>query len=424
MKRLLNTILFSFMSCYFWGQNWLNVGSGPNHACYDLLKFNSNLYAGTKSGVFMWDNVSWTQVGPPFVFGIAWPLTLESYNDTLYEGGNPSSGNSTFTRVFKFNNSVWTPIPGILTGAPAVYSLKKFNNKLVVAGSFSKIDTSDFNNIATWDGENWDTLGSGLNGTIYSTCIHNGDFVAAGTFIGSGADTSIRYVARWNNSIWQPLTTSYSFINGGPKPMLSTNSNLIIGNVWDTIIGPMRGIASWNGTNFTTMGSHLFVDIADLWSFNNEIYCAATLYTLNPHDYNFAVLKWNNGIWQQIGSSFDGGLLTLEDYSGELFVGGSFDNCGGAVVPKSARFSNSTTLEEYKSSVVFEHYPNPAIETINLISLNDQQIEVCNALGQPIRKCHLVEGFNPIYIGDLTQGIYLIRSSLNQNLTPIKFVKN
>jgi hypothetical protein len=55
-------------------------------------------------------------------------------------------------------------------------------SRLYAAGSFTAAGKVQANNIAAWNGSEWESLGLGLNGEVYSLLIYNNDLIAVGMF--------------------------------------------------------------------------------------------------------------------------------------------------------------------------------------------------------------------------------------------------
>lgn len=68
--------------------------------------------------------------------------------------------------------------------------------------TFSSGNYMDANNIAQWNGSSWDTLGSGIIGSVKAlTFDDQGNLFAGGSFTKAG-DVAVNNIARWNGSEW------------------------------------------------------------------------------------------------------------------------------------------------------------------------------------------------------------------------------
>src|ERR1700722_8908793 len=89
--------------------------------------------------------------------------------------------------IFHFSFSqTWEPvgagIPGRNTQHPPVNALCVYHNKLYAAGNFTMAGNKQTNSIACWNGKKWDTVGSGVEGVVYSLCPYKNELCIAGNF--------------------------------------------------------------------------------------------------------------------------------------------------------------------------------------------------------------------------------------------------
>jgi len=85
----------------------------------------------------------------------------------------------------------------------AVSALAVSGGDIYAGGSFTNAGGSAANYIAKWDGNNWATLGSGMNSTVQALAILGGDLYAGGNFTTVGGKIS-GHIAR---AYLRPLPT-------------------------------------------------------------------------------------------------------------------------------------------------------------------------------------------------------------------------
>jgi hypothetical protein len=95
------------------------------------------------------------------------------------------------------------------------------NGDVYAGGSFTQIGGVDANNIARWDGTQWNRLGTmlsnGVDGTVYAlTILSNGDLYVGGHFsrVFDGTEVPALNIARWNGSAWLTLGDPVAGGNG------------------------------------------------------------------------------------------------------------------------------------------------------------------------------------------------------------------
>lgn len=148
-------------------------------------------------------------------------------------------------------NGVWNPMndPGSLSDAVRCWAVGPLG-EIYAAGDFTN---NGLTRIAKWDGDSWEALGSGLNGSVYAMAVaHNGDLYVTGSFTTAGGGAANR-IARWNGT-WIALSTG---LNGdGYALCVASNGQVYVGGAFTTAGGTtVNRIARWDGTQFRTCGS-------------------------------------------------------------------------------------------------------------------------------------------------------------------------
>jgi hypothetical protein len=420
MKNSILILICALSVLTNYAQTWQNVGNGLPNKVYDLIKFDNNLYAGGRIGVRYWDGSTWTSLPNPF--GIAYPLTLAVYNDTLFVGGDfPWSG--TISHVYKFDGDNWVSVGGSFDGTPSsTKKLLTYDGQLIASGHFSSINGDSINNIASWNGFTWNNLGNGLNGGVWYLAVHNEQLFASGAFTASGNDTTVHRFAKWDGLTWSPFDSAHRFNSTGP--MTSFNGGLVIGNVWDTINGiQMKGIAKWTGSEFISMGNNLIKSVSNFWAFNNELYLSGRIHTFNPNTDYDVVLKWNGFFWQQVGQIFNEPVLTIEDFNDELFCGGFFTTCGSTSTPYIARTNITTGISEYNTQSSFTIFPNPTFDNIIFEAIDKGTLIIANQVGQILKSITITDPLTIIETTDLKAGVYILNFHTDNKITSSKLIK-
>jgi len=90
-----------------------------------------------------------------------------------------------------------------------VWALAVYNGALIAGGDFTTAGGVTCNDIASWDGSAWQPLGGGLSGGglyagVYALAVYNGALIAGGSFTTAGGVTCSR-IARWDGNTWQSL---------------------------------------------------------------------------------------------------------------------------------------------------------------------------------------------------------------------------
>jgi hypothetical protein len=93
--------------------------------------------------------------------------------------------------------------------------LVEWNGVIVAGGQFSEAGGQSSQSVASWNGSVWESLGGGINGSVYALATYQGDLIAAGNF-GQAGGVPVNNIARWDGEQWFPLSSG---ITGDPAPM-------------------------------------------------------------------------------------------------------------------------------------------------------------------------------------------------------------
>jgi hypothetical protein len=220
------------------GSTWSALGNGMNDEV-DTLAIDSsgNLYAGgefTSAGscssgcnyIAKWEGSNWSNVGGGITNGYGvYTLAFDS-TGTLYAGGNFSSAGSCTALngcqyMARWNGSAWSAIGG--SAGWIIYDLAvDSSNNLYAGGMFTSMPgcSSGCNRVAKWDGSTWGALGTGMTvsgATVYGVALDSsGNLYAGGNFSVAGSCSSgCVGIARWDGSTWTPLGSGlYDYSTG------------------------------------------------------------------------------------------------------------------------------------------------------------------------------------------------------------------
>ncbi|MGA2092069.1 MAG: hypothetical protein ABSH16_01495 [Sedimentisphaerales bacterium] len=302
-----------------------------------------------------WDGNSWQSLGS----GASETLirALVEYNGELIVGGDYSkAGGITVNGLGRWDGSQWRAFGNGLggnVGSNDSYeqSLTVYNNELVATGVFTTAGGIDVNEIARWNGDKWQKLGSGLGGSSYhlgyALTVYNGDLIAGGQFTRAG-DIDANSIARWDGSNWYPLGTGFGVgISMPNNPQASVrsltvfNGQLIAGGDFNLAGGvDANGIAAWDGSNWHAIGDGIKISWQGVTAYYGVR--ALTVYKgdlIAGGDFNNAggidvhgIMRWDGQTWQPMGGGIAGTrpyVAALMVYDGNLIVGGNFTKAGG-----------------------------------------------------------------------------------------------
>jgi trimeric autotransporter adhesin len=150
--------------------------------------------------------------------------TMMMHNGQLHVGGSFSEiGGVPLNNLARWDGTDWQTVGSgqnaVVSGA--VYALVSRDGILYVGGSFDNAGTQSANNIALWDGAGWNALGSGTSGYVQALLVEPNDLYAGGNFAMAGGKTAL-HVARWStepSSVPQTYTSSSASLSVRPNPL-------------------------------------------------------------------------------------------------------------------------------------------------------------------------------------------------------------
>lgn len=221
-------------------------------------------------------------------------------------------------------------------------------NKLYAGGNFN----SPGNYIAIWDGNTWSTTGNGMDEHIDALMHFNGDIIAGGDF--SDADgVSVQYFAKYNGSVWSPVTTIYpdSFV----LALTNDGTNIYAGGMFKKCGADTncKRIAKWDGNNWSPLGKGLKASVYAMCTFNGNIVAAGEFKYADTMTVNY-VAMWDGVKWNKLGAGFDNYVKSLAVYNNELYAGGVFLNSGSTPTKLIAKW-NGTSWEDVGGGLKSNH---------------------------------------------------------------------
>lgn len=299
-------------------------------------------------------------------------------------GSFTSIGSTPFNRIARWDGSMWHPFGTGMNGSISALAAwdpdgsGPLPEHLIAAGSFSTAGGTPVSSIARWDGSTWHPLGTGLAGFAHGLTTWDPDgagpnlplIVAVGCFVSAGGVT-VNNVARWDGINWQAFGTGpgavncvFSITTWDPDGSGSLTPRVVIGS--DT------RVQEWTGTNWLELGSNFsqsgvssrigsiggFFAITT-WDADGDAATPRSLVVGGsfPSINNVTashIARWDGTVWLPISTGFGGGsnqftveALTTWDPDGagsaseQLIAGGLFDVAGNSVVNNLARYDGT-----------------------------------------------------------------------------------
>jgi trimeric autotransporter adhesin len=336
-------------------------GSGP-----DLYVGGWFNLAGSTSAhhIARWDGARWHALGA----GMNGPVfAMTTYDDgtgpALYVGGAFTTADGVPTGgLARWNGTSWSAVGGILNGN--AYSFAVFDDghgggpALFVGGWFNGVGTSAAQTLAKWNGATWSGLPVDPSGTIRTLAVYAGGpsgtpaLYAGGNF---NAYPGVTNFGRFNGTTWTSLTPT---LVGGVNALLvyddGSGPKLYLGGTLYQIgsLFSLRGIATWNGTSFATVGGGVGSDVTALIRYDDgtgaKLYAAGSFTEAQGAAGN-RVARWDGATWTALAGGVTGtglGAYAMAVYDDgfngpNLCVGGEFTSANGLTVANVARWNGA-----------------------------------------------------------------------------------
>jgi hypothetical protein len=337
------------------GSTWSALGAGVNGIVYGMALTPSDLYlggdfmmAGTTNAtrVARWDGTVWSALGTGLNNSVN---AIGVLSNRVYVGGSFTNAGGIYAPSLAcWDGNSWSAVG---RGAnDAVFEIIPQGSTLLFGGLFNQVDTLPANHVARFDGNNWSALGNqgrDQGAALFTRSVHsaNGRVYLGGLFTGVGGTRAGR-IASWDGTNWSPLGSGLKGTNEGT----GTAANVIAANGSDVYVGGVftnaggvsaNSIARWNGNSWSALGSGVNGSVSAIAFLGSDVYVGGNFTTAGGLT-AFNIAKWNGASWSALPGPFAGTInnffvSALAVSGSDLYVGGSFFAGGNAT--NIARFS-------------------------------------------------------------------------------------
>ncbi len=284
-----------------------------------------------------------------YIFTDFYPLSskgiraVQAYKSKTYIGGGfLETKGSSANHIAVFDGNEILPLGSGVDGI--VNDLALFQDLLIVGGSFTKAIRQPlkrmawFNTgvlrtggLATWNGNEWGTVGSRpLLGIVTSLHVNGSIIYVGGRFDDEGRKNNL---ARFNGSSWDSvcglaLQNACGVTGGEILAMVALGEDLYVGGSFVRAGGvPALRVARWDGREWFAMQG-FDGDVHALAVLDGTVYAAGVFGSSASTSVSY-LAQWRLGAWQGLQGGVNGPVFTLLALDSCLYVGGMFDSAGG-----------------------------------------------------------------------------------------------
>ncbi|PKO17384.1 hypothetical protein CVU37_07755 [candidate division BRC1 bacterium HGW-BRC1-1] len=230
-----------------------------------------------------------------FLSGLAGAAPTAPLPEPLAQSVWPGSPRDHYGLEFVGQQFLWDDIKTSLTQPMLNGEVKVITpdeQKVFIGGAFTTVVDVQANRIASWDGENWTALGSGVNEAVNTIALMDGEVYAGGNFTEAGGQAA-NYIAKWDGSMWSPLGEGLS---GEVSKLVALKGSLFaVGRFYEDSPVYRFGIAKWDGVHWSYFGEEVIVQEGELVTDGDNLFVSGSI-TLN----NVGLVKWDGSSWTEL----------------------------------------------------------------------------------------------------------------------------
>lgn len=352
--------------------NWQGFGSGKsfglsegiNTIFYDSI--DDILYAGGhfvtindtifSPCVTFWDGTKWNGLDSG---AYNWVHAITRYQDKIYVGGQFKSvdyDNVPAIGIATWDGNQWDSLPIPLNIGSQVHGFKTYNNELYVFGGFDTIGNVAMNSLAKWDGNQWSdvfnfpylTYFPSIQGIVDVEFCH-GNIYAGGEFYNS-ATTNIRDIVMYDGINWKALGTPpgmYGGINRVHDMEVYQGDLYVVGSIYKSAGNVGNFIQRWDGNQWHEVGGSLWGTQARCLLARNEYLYVGGEFGWAGEDTipAYSLARWDGKQWCAYDSYIDGSVGDIEFYRDTMIIAGGFITIAGDTMMKIAKYTGGNWVD-------------------------------------------------------------------------------
>ena len=256
---------------------------------------------------------------------------------TIFSGIASWDGTN-FSRLNGNTGDLAYSFPGDL--AARVKCITRYKGEVYAGGHFHVAGTEEANNIARWDGANWNTLGNGLISSVNCLLVKDDNLYVGGAGLDSiiGSLEDCNGVVMWDGVNWHALPPI-------PEPddlvivsdLIEYKGELYAGGNFGNWNDSIQEIAKWDGTQWVSVGGGIHGDswVDAMAVYKGYLYVGGYFYKNHGNAGNF-IMRWDGEQWSDVGgglvgeNSYNNGQVHgMYVYNNELWIAGVFTKAGG-----------------------------------------------------------------------------------------------
>lgn len=321
---------------------WDPDGTGP--ALPVVVAGGNFEHAGQQpvSHVGQWSGSAWLPMGQGVMGTVLSATTWQNGTGVLEPvvgGYFILSGPTMVNRIARFSGTDWLPLGvGVGSTGATVLSMTEFQSSLIVGGTFSTAGGILAGGLARWDGAAWHAFPDERASWADTLGTHAGSLYAGGWWPVPNGGTVHTGILRWQDPTW--VVVGENFPQDDVNAITTYQGQLIAGGDFTNQCcgnppAPGEFIARFDGAAWLPLGNGLDGPVQALCVFDPDGPGPIPELLIAGGSFSGGLAAWNGTDWSPLGST-SGPVRALTIWNNQLVVAGEFFFAGGLASPGMA----------------------------------------------------------------------------------------
>lgn len=285
-------------------------------------------------------NDNWkTGFNAPGVEGVVWSMATDSPYVYILGTFTKITGSYKSPRIARFDGTCWSAFPDTVN-MPMNGNVIKVHNGVVYVLSDGKV--YQWNNT-------WSIIGNANGYSIFDLDFDaGGNLYAVGNFPTMNGIT-VNGIAKYNGTTWSALGSGAANVTSDyPFAVKVIGNSVYVGGNMTNVGGYIaNGFAKWNGSTWSipNTAGYAIGGSVSMTAINNDLYLSANS-SYQGGLWQTAVFKYNGSAFTRLGNYFDSPINDITNYNNNIYIGGTFMNCGSTPITKVGKWNGISWSNE------------------------------------------------------------------------------
>lgn len=231
--------------------------------------------------------------------------------------------------------------------------------------------------------QTWVKVGNGVDKSIYGHAIVGNDLYVITFIYPNGSFTQREYtLQKWDGISWDILwseTLIFPNINGIPVPREIINyNNELYGYFMELGTSQQTSIRKFNGTTWDVIGTsdvHSNNEEVQMEVFGSNLIITGRFSSMDGVSAN-GIASWDGSTWSALGSGVNEEIIDIEASGNNLYALGNFSMAGGIPVEGVAKW-DGTSWTATSNGPIIQNHPSAYIRSKGKVRILNNELYVC-----------------------------------------------